>query len=192
MTKSKVREKYQGLSRQELLDKAYELGFNLEKNNYSCSQSTVAAIHELLDIDDVVVKVATSLSGGTAEQFTGTCGSLVGGLMVLGYFFGRPAEKLSPYEKKQPNIDALFATFPAPQAFADKFWKEYGTILCPHIQRQLFGRTWWLLDSDELDKFEKAGGHSDPDKCCHIVGTAARWVMEILLDKGTVELEHSQ
>jgi C_GCAxxG_C_C family probable redox protein len=188
MVQAKIRDKYRGLSRQELLDKAYQLGFNFEKNNYSCSQSTVAAIHELLDIDDVVVKVATSLSGGTAEQFSGSCGSLVGGLMVLGYFFGRPAEKMSPDERKKSNIDALFVSFPAPQAFADKFWKEYGTILCPHIQRQLFGRTWWLLDTEELAKFEKAGGHSDPDKCCHVVGTAARWVMEILLDKGAVKI----
>ena len=31
MVKAKVREKYRGLSRQELLDKAYELGFNFEK-----------------------------------------------------------------------------------------------------------------------------------------------------------------
>ncbi len=188
MSKAKVREKYRGLSRQELIDKAYELGFNFEKNSYSCSQSTVAAVHELLNIDDVVVKVATSLSGGTAEQFSGTCGALSGGVVVLAYFFGRPVDKLSPQERKQTNIDALFASFPAPQLLADRFWKEYGTILCPHIQRQLFGRTWWLLDPDDLDKFEKAGGHSDPDKCCHIVGTAARWVMEILLDKGAVEL----
>ena len=49
-------------------------------------------------------------------------------------------------------------------------------------------RTWWLLDPDDLAKFEKAGGHSAPDKCCHVVGNGARWVMEILLDKGAVEL----
>ena len=188
MVKAKVREEYRGLSRQELLDKAYELGFNFEKNNYCCSQSTVAALHELLEIDDVVVKVATSLSGGTAEQFSGTCGALSGGLIALAYFFGRPVEKLSYQERIQDNVDALFATFPAPQLLADKFWKQYGTILCPHIHRQLFGRTWWLLDPDELDKFEKAGGHSAPDKCCHVTGTGARWVMEILLDKGAVEL----
>jgi len=188
MAKAKVREKYRGLSRQELMDKAYELAVDFEKNNFCCSQAPVAALHELLEIDDVVVKVSTSLSGGTAEQFTGTCGPLVGGLMVLACFFGRPVEKISFTEKKQSNVNALFASFPAPQALADKFWKEYGTILCPHIQRQLFGRTWWLLDTEELEKFEKAGGHSDPDKCCHIVGTAARWVMEILLDKGAVEL----
>ena len=144
---------------------------------------------ELLDIDDMVVKVATSLSGGTAEQFSGTCGALSGGLIALAYFFGRPVEKLSYQERIQDNVDALFATFPAPQLFADKFWQQYGTIICPHIQRQLFGRTWWLLDPDDLDKFEKAGGHSDPKKsCCHVVGTATRWAMEILLDKGAVEL----
>jgi len=188
MTKAKVREKYRGLSRQELLDKAYELGFNFEKNSYSCSQSTVAAIHELVEMDDVVVKVATSLSGGSAEQFSGTCGALSGGLIALGYFFGRPVEKLSYQERIQDNVDALFASFPAPQALADKFWQQYGTILCPHIQRQLFGRTWWLLDPEEMAKFEAAGGHSAPDKCCHIVGTGARWVMEILLDEGAIEL----
>jgi len=188
MAKAKVREKYRGLSRQELMDKAYELAVDFEKNNFCCSQAPVAAIHELLEIDDVVVKVSTSLSGGTAEQFTGTCGPLVGGLMVLGYFFGRPVEKLSFTERKQSNVDALFETFPAPQALAEKYWQEYGTILCPHIQRKLFGRTWWLLDADDLAKFEEAGGHSDPSKCCHVIGTAARWVMEILLDKGAVEV----
>ena len=31
MIKMRVRQKYQGLSPQELLDKAYELGFNYEK-----------------------------------------------------------------------------------------------------------------------------------------------------------------
>ena len=64
MIKAKLREKYQGLSRQELLDKTYDLGFNYEKNAQSCSQSTAAALHELFGIDDAVVRVATSSCGG--------------------------------------------------------------------------------------------------------------------------------
>ena len=188
MVKAKVREEYRGLSRQELLDKAYELGFNFEKNSYSCSQSTVAAIHELLEIDDVVVKVATSLSGGTADVFSGTCGPLVGGLIILGYFFGRPVEKLSYQERIQDNVDALLVTQPISRLLVDKFVKEYGTIICPSIQLRLFGRTWWLRDPNDLEKFEAAGGHSAPDKCSHVTGTGARWIMEILLDKGAVEL----
>jgi hypothetical protein len=56
------------LSREELLDKAYELWFNFEKYNYSCSQSVVATMHRLLEIDDSLVRAATALSGGTANQ----------------------------------------------------------------------------------------------------------------------------
>jgi hypothetical protein len=72
MIRAKVRRKYQGLSHQGLLDKAYELGCNYEMNSQSCSQSTVAALHELLDMDDVVVRVAISSCGGQADRVVGT------------------------------------------------------------------------------------------------------------------------
>jgi len=188
MTKAKVREKYRGLSRQELIDKAYELGSNYEMKSQSCSQSTVKAIHELLDIDDLVVKVATSACGGSDLQVLGTCGGLAGGTIVLDYFFGRPAEKMSHEEEIKANLEALKAAFDGPTSLANKFWKEYGTIHCANIQRQLFGRFFYVLDPEELRKLDKAEAHSNPEKCGHIVGNAARWVMEILLDKGAVEL----
>jgi len=183
MTKAKVREKYRGLSRQELLDKAYELGFNFEKNNYSCSQSTVAAIHELVEMDDVVVKVATSLSGGTAEQFSGTCGALSGGLIALAYFFGRPVQKMSYREQIDSNIETMMVAFEPPERLADRFWQENGTIICSQIHRRLFGRIFYLNDEEEMRKFDDLGGHSDPNKCRRIVGNTAKWVMEILLNK---------
>jgi hypothetical protein len=83
MLKTKVKDKYQGLSRQELLDKVYDLGFNFEKYSESCSQTTAIALHEILDFDDVVVKVATSVCAGHAGEVIGTCGALIGGTMVL-------------------------------------------------------------------------------------------------------------
>jgi C_GCAxxG_C_C family probable redox protein len=184
----KVREEYQGLSQQELLDKAYELGFNYERNSHSCSQCPVAAVHELLDIDDVVVRVASSLAAGSAMQFLGTCGALAGGVIALDYFFGRPVENTSYHEYIQANIDASSRGFEAAQLLADRFVKAYGTIICAQIQRRLFGRFYYAIDPDEARKIEEAGAHSDPNKCCHVVGNAARWVMEILLDKGAVEL----
>ena len=188
MTKAKVREKYRGLSRQELLDKAYELGANYEKNSHSCSQCPVAALHELLDIDDVVVRVASSLAGGSALQFLGTCGSLAGGVITLDYFFGRPVDNMSYQECIQGNVDASKPGFEIAQLLADRYVKEYGTIICAQIQRQLFGRFFYGIDPDESQKMVEAGGHSDPDKCCRIVGNATRWVMEILLDKGAIQL----
>jgi C_GCAxxG_C_C family probable redox protein len=188
MVKAKIREKYQGLSRQELLHKAYELGFNYERNSQSCSQCPVAAIHELLDFDDVIVRVASSLAGGSAVQFLGTCGALSGGVIALDYFFGRPVENMSYQECIQANIEASSLGFEVAQLLADRFVKEHGTIICAQIQRQLFGRFYYATDPDEARKMGEAGAHSDPDKCCRIVGNAVRWVMEILLDKGVIEL----
>jgi C_GCAxxG_C_C family probable redox protein len=187
--KAKLREKYAGLSRQQLLDKAYELGVSFEVCSQSCSQSTVAAIHEMLDIDDMVVKLATSSAGGQAGQVVGTCGGLVGGTMVLDYFFGRPVENLSHTECTQANLDLLPKALGMAGLLYEKYVKEYGTIICPHIQAQLYGRHFYFLDEEEMAKFDRAGGHADsPSSCCHIVGNAARWVMEILLDNNVIDI----
>jgi hypothetical protein len=45
-----------------------------------------------------------------------------------------------------------------------------------------------LEDMEEFAKLEAAGGHSDLSKCPRIVGNAARFTLEILLDKGAVEI----
>ena len=79
MTKATVRDKYKDLSREELIEKAYELGAGFEMYSNGCAQAVVAAIHEMVDIDDVVVKVSVPLCGGTARQLAGTCGALSGG-----------------------------------------------------------------------------------------------------------------
>lgn len=184
----KLRDKYQGLSRQETLDKAYELGVNYEANSTACSQCTVAALHELIGFEDVIVKVATSQSGGTARQCLGTCGALIGGTIVLDYFFGRSIDHMSYLKRAQENIDRYVTAIETTKVLADKFWNRYGTIHCANIQRQLFGRFFYVMDPDEANKLEEAGAHSDPTKCLQVVGSAVRWVMEILVDKGAIKL----
>jgi len=186
MIKVKVREKYLGLSRQELLDEAYKLGFNYEKNSKQCSQCTTAALHKILEIDDVVVRVANSSCGGQADQAVGTCGGLIGGTIVLDYFFGRPPERMSCQETTEANIKLGDDAVEIAKLLYDRYINEYGTILCPHIQAQLFGRHYYFWEPDDEEKFEKAGA---PDKCSHLVATVARWTMEILLDKGAIELK---
>ena len=188
IVQTQVRKKYRKLSRKQLLEKVYELGFDFERNSESCSQSTVASLHELLDMDDVIVKVATSSCAGQAARIVGTCGALVGGTMVLDYFFGRSVENMSHKERKEANLDPLADALGVANVLCDRYVREYGTIICPQIQIQLYGRHYYLLDPEEMEKFNAAGGHSDLEKsCCVIVGNAARWVMEILLDKEIIE-----
>lgn len=181
----KIRPRYQGLSYQELLDEAYELGANYHKYSSSCSQSTVAALHDILGFDDIVVKVASSQAGGTAMQMLGACGALAGGIMVLDYYFGRPIENLSDKELIQDNIDKLSAAHDAPILLVDKFVKEYGTFICAQMHRQFFGRIYCGTDPEEMKKFTEAGNGKKADD---VVGKASRWVMEIVLEKGAIEL----
>lgn len=167
------------------MQKAYDLGVAYETHSHSCSQSTVAALHRLLDFPDILVKASCSNAGGTALQLVGSCGGLVGGIMVLDCFFGRSFELMSDTETIQdPNIDALMAAQPIAKALCDKYVDEYGTITCAHIQRQLYGRVFCLEDMNEFERLEEAGGHSNPEKCPRIVGNAAKWTLEIILENG--------
>jgi len=185
----KVTEPYRSLSREELLDKAHELGALYEQNSYSCSQCTVAALHRILGFPDVLVKAACSNAAGTAWQLVGTCGGLVGGIMVLDYYFGRPFEHMSDKEVvMDPNINDLFSSQPIARMLFDKYIENYGTVTCANIQQQIFGRTFYLQDMEEFQKLEDAGGHSDLQKAPRIVGNAARFALEVLLDKGAVEI----
>lgn len=198
MIKSKLREEFTGLSEEELLQKAYDLGFNFEKNSTSCSQSTVAAIHEMVEMDDVVVRVACSSCGGQARDVLGTCGAVVGATIALDYFFGRPVNQMSYKKFNAKSADAVVDSSVIAKEINQKFIEKWGNILCPYLQTKQIGRHFYFWDTPDpadiyshskgtdLDKFRQAGGGTDPDKCSHFVGSAARWVMEILLTRGAV------
>jgi len=187
--KATLRVRYAGLSEGQLMDKAYELGFDFEKYSHSCSQCVVAAMHEMLDIDDAVVRVATSSAGGQAARVTGTCGALIGGTIVLDYFFGRSAEEMSHTDQAQANVASLQDAVGIAGILFDKFVTEHGTIICPHLQTRLYGRPFFISDEQEMAKFEQVGGHADPEKsCCHVVGNTSRWVMELLIAKKAISL----
>jgi hypothetical protein len=178
---------YREVPYSELPDAAYHLACSYLMNSQSCSQSVVAALHDLVELDSLIVKIATSSYAGQAAQVVGTCGALIAGNMVLDYFFGRPYEYMSSSEYKIDNIRLLRSAVEVAKLLYDRYIGEYGTIICPHIQTQLFGRSYYLLDSDEFRKFEAQGGHSDPSKVGRVVGNASRWTVEILIDEGILE-----
>ena len=183
-----VKEKYKGLSKEELLEKAYELGVNFEKYSGSCSQCTAAALHEILGFEPVIVKIASSSCGGQAGISAGTCGAVVGGTVVLDYYLGRPAELLSATCENIKGKDALKSSMEASRSFCMKFQEKYGSILCPGVQKKLFGRSFNLQNPSDWNAFINAGGHSDPGKCMSVVGNAARWALEVLIEKKIIQL----
>ena len=183
----KVRQEFQGLSREQLLDRAYELGSDYERVSHGCSQCTVAALHALLPLEDVLVRAANSCHGGQASRVEGTCGGLIGGTIVLDSFFGRTT--LSTIDGDEVDGEAFQSATAIAATLAERYAARYGAILCPLVQKRLFGRTFDFNDPEQHDLFERAGGHSDPSKCTDVVGSCARWTMELLLDTGALEHE---
>lgn len=181
-----LNENYRGLSKRQLLQKAKELGIAYEKYSSSCSQCTVAALQEILGFEDVVVRVATSSCGGQAGLSTGACGGVIGGTIVLDYYLGRSADMLSAAESVPASFERLEAAMESARALCDRFVQEYGSILCPEIHRRVFGRSFNLQDPADWEAFIAAGAHSDPSKCMTVVGNAAMWTLEVLIDKGVV------
>lgn len=163
--------------RNELLARAYELGYDYESRYRGCSQCVIAAIQETLGIpDDQVFKAATGLAGGGALTGAGACGGYVGAVMVLGQLQGRERSRFADPE------GIRFKTFDLAKQLADRFVAEFGATICRDVQTGVFGRCFDLRDPEDFARFEAAGAHRD--KCPDVVGKAARMAVEIILDAG--------
>jgi C_GCAxxG_C_C family probable redox protein len=184
----KLAEKYRNLSQQQLLEKAYDLGVSFEKYSGSCSQCTVAALREILGFEDIIVKVATSSCGGQAGLSTGACGGVIGGTIVLDYYLGRSADLVSATQEIPQGGVELSRAMGAARSLCEKFIRQYDSILCPQLQAKIFGRSFNLQDPADWQAFLEAGAHTDPTKCMSVVGNAARWTLETLMETGVISI----
>ena len=184
MIECELKPKYSGLSRKELLDKAYEIAHDYVQYSHQCSQSTAAAFHELLGLDGNVVRALTSASGGHVDQVVGTCGGLIGGVAVLDYFFGRDVMEMSMTEPV--DLTSKARAMERSQLLYDRFLEKWGAVHCAMLMRQIYGRPFWFSDPDDMIKLGEAKDRVSPNSCWDVVGNSARWVMEILLDNEVV------
>jgi C_GCAxxG_C_C family probable redox protein len=162
-------------SKEQLLNKAYDLAFNYEAERGSCPQCVLAALFETLNIgDEATIKSADALAGGTALSTKGTCGALVGGLLAISSIVGREYDDFCAGKTKR-------RVFQFSKQLYDKFIDEYGSPLCCDVHLKLFGRTFNLMDPKEYEEFDKAGAHVD--KCPSVSGNVARWTAEIILER---------
>jgi C_GCAxxG_C_C family probable redox protein len=167
--------------KRELLEKAYQLGFDYEKVYRGCSQCTIAAIQDTLDIrDESVFKAGTGLAGGGGLTGIGICGGYAGGVMVVSQLVGRERSNFQDPEQIR------FKTFGLARKFMEEYIRELGSIICRDIQTIRFGRPYYLADMDDFEKFEEAGGHVD--RCPDVVGTAAQIAVNVILEEGLVQL----
>lgn len=138
--------------------------------SHNCAQSSFLALHEVFGLGDAsLVKALTPLPG-IAERGE-TCGAVIGGLLALGFVYGR--DRLDDWAGWRACL------VPAGQ-FCDQFVQAFGSTQCGDIVQKLFGRRYNLADPVELGQFQEAG---PTEKCGRVVRTAVRLATELILAK---------
>jgi len=167
------------MKKAELAEKAHRLGREYEKTYRGCSQCVIAALQDALDVrDDNIFKAATGLAGGTGLTGDSGCGAYLGGVLVLGSLLGRERNNFSDPE------GIRFKTHELTRKFREKFIQVYGSVICRDIQNKILGRYYYLPDPQEYEKFHNAGAHDV--HCPGVVGKAAKWMAEILLEENLI------
>ena len=161
-----------------LLQDIYERGFQYEQKYGFCTQAVIGALQDFFaGIDDEVFKATHPLAGGGALCGDGTCGALVGGLAVVGSFFGRSRDEFA-----ESDPDGWMNSSAIAKEIREKFLTEYGSVICDDVQAEKMGRSFDLWDEEDFEKFEAAGAHED--QCPEVTGKTARWTAEVLLAHG--------
>lgn len=162
------------MNKEEMLEDVYKRAKTHELTGGNCAQCSLAAIFEVLGVEDEnVVRAATGFADGVGLTGDGHCGALSGGTMAISYFFGRKKEDLGKMGKQ---IKALLLA----KKFQEQFVAEFSTCRCHDIQVKKFGRFFNLYDMEDMKAALAAGV---PEGCSTLVGIAARLALNIILEE---------
>jgi mannitol-1-phosphate 5-dehydrogenase len=170
--------------------RAYELGFQYEREYHGCGQCALAAILESMDqFDETVFRAATALSGGLGLCGDAHCAALTAAALTVGMVYPRTRADFGG------DRESKYRSFSMVQQLREKYIQRYGSITCHDIHRHELGRSYDLRCEAEREAFEAAGAHDD--KCTSVVAQAARWAVEIIgaqvvLDQLDEQQEHDQ
>ncbi|MEL7602819.1 MAG: C-GCAxxG-C-C family protein [Bacillota bacterium] len=182
-----IREKglMESMPRVEILKRAYRDGYRYEKECRGCAQCTIAAMFDVTGKkEEHLFRAANGFAAGMGLFGDGVCGGYSGGLLYMGTYAGRRFEFFDN-DKAEKDLSMRLA-----EKLHTRFIETYGSVICHDIHRDIFGRAFFIRDSEEKDAFEEAGAHRK-DKCPAVVGTAAQWTAEILMEEGFLSEEDS-
>jgi hypothetical protein len=164
-------------TRQELIDKAWELGIEYEKRYAGCCQATFLAIVDALreggldifpkEMEEEFYSAICLLSAGVGLTGEGTCGAVSGGVMAIGAALNIPMDNPEMMERGGGIVK---------QTLLKKYFDTYGSMLCKDVQRKYFGKAWDLMNEEATKEFL-----SITDGC--VIRQTAAWVTGIILDE---------
>ncbi|MCP4753396.1 MAG: C_GCAxxG_C_C family protein [Proteobacteria bacterium] len=157
---------------EEPIKTVYERGERYEKECTGCAQSSLAAVFETLELgNDNVFKAASGMVDGFGLSGDGSCGVLSGGAMAIGTVFGRDRQNFN-------DPMAAMTSYLLVNELHQDFMDRYGTCRCHDIQHKLMGRTFNLLDANQMKEAFEFGMM---EHCSKVVGNGADKAVGIIL-----------
>jgi len=162
------------MTKKEIIQKAVDAAVFAQKRDDICARSAMYGLKQVFDfIPEELVTASLSLAGGTGSA-SGSCGAYCAGLLAVGMRYNSTMEE----EKTDPEAKSLGCR--KFREYRDRFLKERGTIMCPELHKQEFGRSFNLLDDKEHEEFIAFPGHED--KCAEVVASAVKVACEMILE----------
>lgn len=160
-----------------ILKKAYDLGFEFERRYHGCAQCVIGAVYQIFPQmrSEDIFRAANAQAGGMGLTSTGQCGAAVGAGMIISQMYGRSLGEIADPAKKR------FVAYRLGKEFAARFRLQTGSLICGEIQETKMGRSFDLLDPEDWEAFESAGGHDR--HCPDVVGTATKIVVQLLFEQ---------
>lgn len=141
------------MNREEIVQTA----FGYHSGGFHCAEAVSKAIVEAYGKETSVEipRVASAFGGGAVMTFDGTCGALSGGLVALGYLYGR----------MEPGAEAAKKeVFKLAQELGQRFVAEFGASNCNSV-------------------LENLGPQENFSECKKLSGTVAGMLSDILEEK---------
>jgi hypothetical protein len=150
--------------KERIVKKAKEL--KVEYKSYiGCSARTFASVVDAFrsegielftpEVQEQIFKGLYALTGGTAAQSIGTCGSVVAGTFLVSYVSDLGTQDLTKGMAELTEEDKnkiLLPIMNAMQGITDKFMQQYGSILCNEIRFKRTGRVYSFIRPDTFDE----------------------------------------
>lgn len=142
---------------EEIIQKAYELGYKYEKENKGCARCTVAALQDAVPFvnrSEELFRGSTCVDGGATPTKMASCGAFTGCGMVIAYVCGSTRDDtifLGNTELAHSLIHKVH----------DRFVKAYSSVICADVRK------------------------AANSNCPEVVGLAAKWTAQLMIEEFT-------
>ncbi len=160
--------------------KEASIGDSTNRKKTGCAQCALLSMFEVTGKRyDILFQSAAGLAAGMAQPGWLLRRWRMGGIMMMGTF----AKAAKARQDERGGQDRAASSCPTGcRALRDKFIETYGSVICAHVHREIFGRSFCLRTEAVKKEFDAAGAHET--KCTTVIGIACAWTAEILYDEG--------